>query len=119
MTGGQSKLPRMAPVPDWGRAATTDCRATADHNENRQKIMTLHKLSLLMVASMALGACTSGSSTRPPKAVSASDTCAPGKTLICEVSNTARIKHGSFSKGSKSCSCEDKRAGAPIIPGVP
>jgi hypothetical protein len=51
--------------------------------------------------------------------VSASDTCAPGKTLVCEVSNVGRIKHGSFSNGSKNCSCEDPRAGAPIIPGIP
>jgi hypothetical protein len=74
-------------------------------------------LAIFAVALM-LGACASNS-TREPRKLSASDTCAPGKTLICEVSNTARIKHGSFSKGSKNCSCEDKRAGVPRIPGIP
>ncbi|MDH4049408.1 MAG: hypothetical protein OEW68_15240 [Gammaproteobacteria bacterium] len=81
--------------------------------------MTLRRIFLLVAASLVLGACASDSSPKKPKRVSASDTCAPGDTLICEVSNTARIKHGSFSKGSKKCSCEDRRAGAPIIPGVP
>jgi hypothetical protein len=67
---------------------------------------------------LLLGACVSLGN-KDSSTVSISDTCAPDETLICEVSNTGRIKHGSFSKDGKRCSCSDRRSAAPIIPGVP
>jgi hypothetical protein len=76
-------------------------------------------LKTLLILSLGfLGACASDT-TRSAREVSASDTCAPDETLVCEVSNTGRIKHGSFGKDGKRCSCSDRKSGAPIIPGVP
>jgi hypothetical protein len=72
----------------------------------------------LAAAFLLLVACASGNR-QESREVSLSDTCAPGETLICEVPNTGRITHGSFSKGRKKCACEYAREGAPIIPGVP
>ncbi len=73
----------------------------------------------MTIAVLVLTACVS-TSNREPDPVSASDTCAPGETLVCEVPNTGRIKHGSFSKGSKRCACQrDGESGPPIIPQVP
>ncbi len=85
----------------------------------RQTIMLFLKEGSLIVVALLLCACVSAGN-REPAPVSASDTCAPGETLICEVSNTGRIKHGSFSKGGKNCGCEkDGQSGPPIIPQVP
>ena len=44
--------------------------------------------------------------------------CGPGKTLICEVRNTGRIKHGSFGNDAKNCSCEEGRAGPTRVPSI-
>lgn len=73
--------------------------------------------SLLVVATLLLGACAS-QGPQEPRRVSASDTCAPNETLVCEVSNTGRISHGGFGKEGKRCSCSDRRRSAPTIPGV-
>lgn len=73
----------------------------------------------MTIVALVLSACVSAGSNKPPP-VSAADTCAPGETLVCEVPNTGRIKHGSFSKGSKKCACQrDGETGPPIIPQVP
>jgi hypothetical protein len=74
--------------------------------------------AMTLGAVMLLAACASGNS-REPRQLSASDTCAPNETLVCEVSNTGRIKHGSFSKEGERCACSDRRKGAPLIPGIP
>jgi hypothetical protein len=44
--------------------------------------------------------------------------CPPGETMVCEVRNTGRIVHGSFSKGNSRCACKDERSGSPNIPGI-
>ena len=80
--------------------------------------MNFYSKTLLVFATGLLVACASDN-TRSAREVSASDTCAPDETLVCEVSNTGRIKHGSFGKDGKRCSCSDRSTGAPIIPGVP
>jgi hypothetical protein len=59
--------------------------------------MNLCSKTLLIIAAGLLAGCASDK-TRSSRDVSASDTCAPDQTLVCEVSNTGRIKHGSFSK---------------------
>ena len=74
--------------------------------------------TLLILSFSLLTACASDG-TKSPRELTASDTCAPDETLVCEVSNTGRIKHGSFSKEGKRCSCSDRKSGAPIIPGIP
>lgn len=76
------------------------------------------KFSLKTILLLALLTACASDNTRSPKKPSASDACAPDQTLVCEVSNTGRIKHGSFSKEGKRCSCSDGKAGAPIIPGI-
>ena len=81
--------------------------------------MSFLKASSMTVAALVLTACASAGS-REPESASISDACAPGETLVCEVPNTGRIKHGSFSKGSKKCACQrDGETGPPIIPQVP
>jgi hypothetical protein len=85
----------------------------------RQTTMSFLRASTMIFAVLVLTACASAG-TSSPKPASISDTCAPGETLICEVPNTGRIKHGSFSKGSKKCACQrDGDTGPPIIPQVP
>lgn len=77
------------------------------------------KSGLLPAAVLLLAACTSAG-TRDPGTANMSDACGSGETLVCEVPNTGRIKHGSFSKGSKRCACQrDGETGPPIIPPVP
>lgn len=81
--------------------------------------MSFPKAGSLIIAAWVLTACTAGS-TRDPAQASMSDACAAGETLVCEVPNTGRIKHGSFSKGSKKCACQRTgETGPPIIPQVP
>ena len=70
-----------------------------------------------VAAILLLSACASSSTQK--RTVTAADACAPNETLVCEVSNTGRIKHGSFSKDGERCSCSDRSKGPPIIPGVP
>lgn len=76
-------------------------------------------LKTVLIVSLGFFAACASDSTKSPRQVTASDSCAPDETLVCEVSNTGRIKHGSFSKEGKRCSCSDRKSGAPIIPGVP
>jgi hypothetical protein len=81
--------------------------------------MSFLRTSAMTIAALVLIACAPAG-TRKPATVSASDTCGPGETLVCEVPNTGRIQHGSFSKGSKTCACQrDGSTGPPIIPQVP
>jgi hypothetical protein len=81
--------------------------------------MSFLRAGTLIIAGLVLTACASGS-TRDPGPANMSDACAAGETLICEVPNTGRIKHGSFSKGSKKCACQRTgETGPPIIPQVP
>lgn len=47
-----------------------------------------------------------------------SDACPPGQNMICEVSRTSRMRHGTFSNSSKRCGCEEASEGATVIPGV-
>ena len=47
-----------------------------------------------------------------------SDSCPPGQNMICEVSRTSRMRHGTFSNSSKRCGCEEATEGATIIPGI-
>jgi hypothetical protein len=91
----------------------------SSEHKMRQTIMSFLKTGCLTVVALVLCACVSAGNSKPAP-VSASDTCAPGETLTCEVSNTGRIKHGSFNKGGKNCACErDGQTGPPIIPQVP
>lgn len=77
------------------------------------------KSCLLPVAALLLAACTSAG-TRDAGTANMSDACGSGETLVCEVPNTGRIKHGSFTKGSKRCACQRSgETGPPIIPPVP
>jgi hypothetical protein len=79
--------------------------------------MKILESSLVLFAALALGACAS-QGPQEPRRVSASDTCAPNETLVCEVSSTGRISHGGFGKEGKRCSCSDRRTAAPRIPGI-
>lgn len=85
----------------------------------RQTTLSIFRTGSVTVAVLLLCACAS-SGNRGSSEISTSDTCGAGKTLVCEVPNTGRIKHGSFSKGSKTCACEVAgETGPPIIPGIP
>ncbi len=44
--------------------------------------------------------------------------CPPGETMVCEVRNTGRIMHGSFSKANSRCACKDSRTDSPNIPDI-
>jgi len=79
--------------------------------------MPIRYMAILFL-SLMLGACASGTSTRQVAKASPEDMCKPGENLICEVSNTGRISHGSFSKRNSRCACEVARAGATVIPSV-
>ncbi|HEX9853616.1 MAG TPA: hypothetical protein VGA68_11400, partial [Woeseiaceae bacterium] len=85
----------------------------------RQTTLAILTTGSVTVTALLLGACAS-SGNRESGEISSTDTCGAGKTLVCEVPNTGRIKHGSFSKGSKTCACEVAgETGPPIIPGIP
>jgi len=74
--------------------------------------MVLKSLLILMV-----GACAHDPG-KQNTAESREFQCAAGEKMVCEVRNTGRIQHGSFSKANSRCACLDDRAGAPNIPAV-
>jgi len=74
---------------------------------------------LAVLLMMACGACVSNAGSRTASK-SATPSCPAGETLICEVRNTGRITHGSFSKKNTTrCSCDEARTGGTVIPGIP
>ena len=81
--------------------------------------MSKLRTALSVFAVLALTACASNPDNRTARR-SSSYECPAGETLICEVTNTGRITHGSFGKrGTSRCSCQDEgRAGPTIIPDV-
>jgi len=66
---------------------------------------------------LVVGACAQDPAKQPAKNSSRTQ-CPPGETMVCEVRNTGRIMHGSFSKGNSRCACKDDRGGPPNIPGI-
>jgi hypothetical protein len=44
--------------------------------------------------------------------------CPPGETIVCEVRNTGRIMHGTFSNKNSRCACKDSRTDSPNIPDI-
>lgn len=73
------------------------------------------RVFFLLFLALAVGACVQG----PGKYASVKSPameCPQGEVMTCEPSNTSRIHHGSFSKGSSRCACTDDRGGPPIIP---
>jgi hypothetical protein len=44
--------------------------------------------------------------------------CPPGETMVCEVRNTGRIMHGTFSNKNSRCACKDSRTDSPNIPDI-
>lgn len=80
-------------------------------------IATLRALAMLVPA-IALCACATDGTEQESKYARSVMQCPHGETLICEVRNTGRIRHGSFSKGGKNCTCEVPREGGTIIPSV-
>lgn len=79
--------------------------------------MSAKKFGMAALMVLAISACASDGTERPPK-VSANDMCGPGETLICEVRNTGRITHGTFNKRNTTCACEEAKSGATVIPTI-
>ena len=73
-------------------------------------------LKVLAVATLLLlfAGCASKSETQSVSR-SSSFQCPPGETMTCEVRNTGRITHGSFSKRGKNCTCVDGSRDVPSI----
>ena len=81
-------------------------------------MMARLNISITLLSLLALTACASNPDNRSARR-SSSYQCPAGETLVCEVTNTGRITHGSFSKKGSKCSCEDEgQVGPTVIPGI-
>ena len=81
--------------------------------------MSRNRAGLAILVLLAMGACASDGGNRTASR-SAGVTCPPGETLICEVRNTGRITHGSFSnRNTNRCACEVAANGGTVIPSIP
>ncbi len=80
--------------------------------------MSKLKIGLVLMLALSFTACASD-----PNNMSARRTsnyqCPAGQTLICEVTNTGRIHHGSFSKRGSNCACQiEGTEAAPNVPAI-
>ena len=76
--------------------------------------MTSLKPLAVVLLSGCLAACATKSGTQTASK-SSNYQCAAGETMVCEVRNTSRITHGSFSKRGRNCACQDSSREAPTI----
>ncbi len=71
---------------------------------------------LIVLSALTFTACASDPNSMSARR-SSDYQCPTGETLVCEVRNTSRIHHGSFSKKGSNCACQvDGTLAAPIIP---
>lgn len=80
-------------------------------------MISLNKLSTVVLLSLFAGCASNPDSQTVSR--NSSYQCPRGETMVCEVRNTGRITHGSFSKRGKNCTCQDEsREGPAIIPEI-
>ncbi len=71
---------------------------------------------LIVLSALSFTACASDPNSMSARRSSGYQ-CPTGEKLVCEVRNTGRIHHGSFSKKGSNCACQvEGTLAAPIIP---